>query len=751
MTDDENGNNVSDKQNNKLTNKELLEEESGSSNNSNAGFYNKYDEAPKSFGERTKNTFWGSKFRKRATVSGGAVGLLTGGSILFLLLTSASAQLIQLSHVLQRDFEGMNVATSSRFNRIIEYSGRDIGETRLSVLDRQFIRPTLDKLSAQGVDFSTNSTGGLKGVTIDPAKLASANPDFKGLSIDEQKAKIADIFNIDAAKVTVNKGSTLSINASEYGNSTEFPSAVTRLIKNGSVDILGNGQILSAINKRVMVKYFDVPSLFHPFKAAKAATRKGVTAAVESRSSEDEEVTTDIVDPEATATGLSGVTDSLKSKFGGSVGNSITAALIGTAAICTIRSASGDIVSFNRAAIVLPAALEATRLIAAGSQVESGQDLTAGEVGGLVNSLTDSQGKNVWGAKSLQVTENSQQPSGPDIPTEYAQAFSGNTTANNINNAFNLNLGPLNITGAACSAPGLVIQGLASIVLLIAAAPSDGSSLAIYAATKGAETAGFVGATYLLQHQLENILKDNAVVPHLLSGPLGGNLLAYGAREAGNIGARAEGGVPLSNSDTSKVIGYEQNFAEKQFRAQGFFARMFDINNSQSFLGKLADAFSPKLSTNITNLASDILNIGQLFGKAFTSIIPHASADTTYNWNFSVDGIPSSILNSSDPTMQNPYNNADVVAKVLDSSAGSQYISRAQACFGVSINNTSGSWDVVPTSDVNPDSDTYVSANCSDISDPTWQRIILFVLDTRTMQATACYDGDATSCSEVGY
>ncbi len=490
-----------------------------------------------------KGFFWGSKARKRSTITGTIVSLVIGllfGS--FSLFSVGGGQLIQLSQILQRNFFTTRFAMSNRLNKEFSYASEgDIGTTRLGFLGKQYLRPILDKMQSSGIEVTTNSTGGMQSVQIKARELIDSNPDLSGYSESSLKPWIAKQLGVDPSVIGtkgVGADTLYTIDAASYGNPVEFPTAISRLIIGGISDTVSNGKILSAAADRVLIKYYDTPSIFSPFKYIASKVRSGTSTATESKASETEDIQTEVTVPEATVTNLPTIRDTLKGFFEGSVGKSIMNALIGVMVMCTVRNAANTIVAFDRAAIVLPAALEATRLIGEGNQVMyGGHNVTASQVGGTVNSLTNSSGQTVWQAKALQVTENAPNPSGPVLPANYLQAFAGTTTATNIiNGATNFRIGSFNIGGFVCSKPGQLITIALSVAALIASAPSGGeggvavSKVLGYFAGKAAEAAAISGVLYFVKHELVTLLEDKVIVPAILSGPLGGNLLAYGAR-----------------------------------------------------------------------------------------------------------------------------------------------------------------------------------------------------------------------------
>ena len=346
--------------------------------------------------------------------------------------------------------------------------------------------------------------------------------------------------------------------------------------------------------------------------------------------------------------------------------------------------------------------------------------------------------------------------SSADLNASYTQAFSGKTTADNIKNVITFKVAGINFTKEACSTVGLIVGGVAGIAAIVAAAPSGGSSLAAFVATKGAEAAATAGIVYLLQQQLLPIAEDKAVVPDIISGPLGGGVLAYGARELGNIDARSSGGVALAGTETSTVSPAEQTLENQEFNSRSLFAKLFDAKDYRSVAGRLVDNTSTNFFQNLAKMGSAMFHFNQVFSWGGQIFVHKALAAQSYNWGSPRYGIPNSLATA--PSYENSYANAEYVAKnSLDPDApnpddvhGMSYFDKVRACFGDSINKDSeNKWQVVPSSDVNPGSSDYTGAHCDD-TNSGWQRLMLFVSDSRNMDAAACYAGDAQSCTNTG-
>lgn len=257
-------------------------------------------------------------------------------------------------------------------------------------------------------------------------------------------------------------------------------------------------------------------------------------------------------------------------------------------------------------------------------------------------------------------------------------------------------------------------------------------------------------------HFITNFVLDKTtaakLAPDAFKGPLGGELLAFGARSAANTVGYSSGGIDLGNTKTTMYSEQYTAADQQDFMKKSFFARMFDPTSSQSLIGHMAIAYSN--NDSLSALTTNFLNVGHNLGNMFGAFLPKASAAPQFDWGFGQVGIPDTMMN--DPDLQNPWDNASNVAGILDSSNGSATIARALSCFGDTITKspTDGKWEVQHTQPVNKQSDDYINAHCNQISaeqDPSkdWRRVIMFVNDSTTVDSMACAENDQDACDRV--
>lgn len=693
---------------------------------------------------RFRNLF---RTRRRKVIAGGGIagtiiGLFFGFSVI-----QGPLQLVHLSQILGKNFSGNEQTSSIRFKGLWRYARTgDIGETRLNKLGSTVYRKALLQLEDVGIKFERNSFGVPKSMTIDPSKY----PDYKGLSRAQQKSAIIRDFSINSDKSFVaaieDPGSgkfTVHLNATSL-KGMDFSKALLKT----SIGKLGNGRIQSAMQVRYIGRAFGLPRLFSPIdNRIKAGQSKAASAidAKKARQLEKERLKA-LQEPQAAK--IAGARAKVKNVLKNNQGK-ITGFLLGTTGLCLVRSIADDAVSVNRGAIVLPATIQAADKVSVGSQVQSGQNFDSTQAGAVADSFIDENGQSIWGAKALQVTAGASNPTGPDLPAEYAQAFSNKTTADNIRKGIEVSIPGTNIdiTGAICSDFGLVVQLAVGVGLLVSGVFTAGTSWGAYVAQQTAIAAATAGVIYLLSQQFSNLIEDKAIVPEVLAGPLGGNLLAYSAREMASISVRGSGGVLLSDSE-SDSIDQQANFAAQQeFNSKSIASKLFDIHDYRSVASKIIDNASPGITQNVAKMGSLFTNFGYAFSSISKLVSPLVHAEPKpYNWGSPRYGIPKSL--AEDPKYENSYDNGDVVAQFLDDSS---YRDRARKCFGVDINKDSGVWSVVAKEDVNPGSSDYTGTNCDDESE-NWRRLMLFVHDSRDMDTQACYElNDQIACDNIGF
>lgn len=697
------------------------------------GYHPKGSQTKKPVG--VKNLILSRKGAGGGGIIAAIVALVFGFSII-----SGPLQLIHLSQILSKNFAGTENTSSIRFQGLFRYARTgDVGQTRVGYLGSKVFAKTITDLGKIGIQFDQrNSLTGHPGrMTIDTPK----HPDFKDLPEAQRRTAIEAHFRItDGSIVQKVDATTYRVNL----NATNVKGInFTNSLAKTSIGALGNGKIATAIQLRSLKTFFHLPKLFSPISKRVIATENRIAAKIEEDRAQSRKG--------AQTSGAVNAKSRLRDKLGGH-SSIFSAALISTAGLCLVRDVADDVVTVNRAEIVVTSAIEAVDKISIGSQMQiGGKELSLTQAGAVADSFKDKDGRSIWTSKALQAAAGIDNPAGEDLPADYKQAFSNDTTASKIKETIGSpKVAGVDVGGLACSKVGLIIQGGVGVAVLVAGAATGPAGWAAVAAKTGASAVATAGVIYLLQKQFVALLRSDAIVPIPPTGPLGGSLLAYGAREAGNISARSAGGFELSPTESAALDNQIARAEEADFKSKLFFTRLFDVNDYRSLASRAMDSSTGNPLEDIKTIATSLLSVSRFIENLPLGIFQKARAatGTPYSWDFPRYGIPASI--SEDPKYEDPYDNADKVAVLMDSKSGKNYRAKANECFGVAISKGPNGWDATATQDVNPNEESYIKARCNDIDDENWERTVLFIFDTRLITATACYEGQEEACSQLG-
>lgn len=652
-------------------------------------------------------------------------------------------QLIHLSQILSKGFSNHQNASESRMRGIYKWARTgEVGYTRLTYLETKMIPIINDKLANQGIEVERGKyTGQLRNMTIDSSK----NDQIRGLSDERAKAFIAEANGVSPDKVAKISGV-----AGPDGKSSKFRVSFSKentnvkraAVKKGMVGYAIESQSFnkatSWIQDRTFLKFIDAQSFLHPLhnKITKGKSflenRKILSDIKKAR-----EARINALSPEAKAR-----VTSIKGKLGVGAGI-VSGVLLGTSFICVAKDISGQVPDINRANVVIPAMRSSAELIAIGAQVQSGQDIDPAQLGAITEGLKDPKtGKTIWDSMALQAqaTGNANNVlGGQDISPDIKQAFSPESSAANVEKALD-EAG----AGSLCSWGGQLFQGVVGAVLLLVPGPGW--------IVKGLSVAAGAAAMSAISTIVPKLIADEPLTGTPHEGPNGGNVDTYGARELANSSFRSSAASELTPAQ-SLVLKNQNDITDRQeFASKGIASRLFDVKDYRSVASKFIDQLNPNPTQNIAKLASSILNFKNLLSGFYSALMPKAFAasTTSYDFGFPEYGFSQDILDN--PSYEDPFSNGDdVVNRILPAHQNDSpnFIERAQKCFGVNITQTKEGWDAVAVSDVNPSSNKYHEANCADTS-PDWTQVRLFVLDSRTMEAYACYENDPTSCTNMG-
>lgn len=692
---------------------------------------------------------WYQKHKKAVVVSGAVSVLLGGGGGFMAMPMIQGSVLIHESKIFSRFFAKNQHDSSSRIKQLFRFAraakNGNAGETRVGWAGSKVFGSVMDELEGKGVTFDTNPNGSLAKVTIDPEKLKASFPEMQDMTVTEQQDFLREKFGLtgDAGYNLFNTGSADAPKFTIDARYLDFKT--TRLLAKNSISLVEDGKIPTFIKWRIAARFWNLPNAFHPWEKAKAMAGNKINDKLSISQEEDQqEAAREQATEEPLIEESQPQVDDATSKSSGFKAGALKALTL-TGAACAVYNVVDDIVAINHARVVGPAEVRANDVQATASQMESGNDFASWQPAAMVHDQVDKDGKGIFTSSAwLAASNDGTQQGGYQMPPEYKGAFSSNSTAANIRNA--INTGMAGTAGALCSSPGQLLQVGVMIGLTFAGDPEVTLAPSAIAKWTGEQL-----ASGITMHFLNDFILNKTTVAKLgaamFKGPIGGEMLTFGARAMANTAGVASGGISLGN-DASTMFAAQEAAADHQaFMHENAFARIFDINNYQSLTGRMADALVPMYDGGPRAFASSLLDLGHTMGSVISNLLPHASAAQPFDWGFPQYGIPDSMLNN--PALADPYANASATVSILQSNP--DYITRAKTCFGVNITNQTPDqkWDVQPSEDVNTASQAYTDAHCNDISDFNWQRVIMFVEDTNNMNAVACFQGDNEACNTV--
>jgi hypothetical protein len=705
--------------------------------------------------------------RRKALFGGGITGIIIALFFGFSIL-QGPFQFIHIAQLLQQfHLSAQQDGADDRFSKIARYI-RDPSKpqnTRLGILGNKWANTIEAKMNESGIKSTyTKTFGYIDGYTIDPKVFNNGS-----MTTEEIKIYFKDAY----------PGLTVTETAGKLSVSTEgkdlFGSKSRGLIRT-MLNESGYARISGSVQARIMGRRAGVD--WHPIKnldnaifktidAKLAEWRKTRTTDIEAGAiAADEQLNRDAqkgttadetarnnaladsvansasaTEAEAQSAGAAGNSgdseaiakfqDSIHAKLG--LGGAAAAGVL-----CLAKGLASDAGNIKQAQVVLPLIRMGMNSVAAGNQVMSGNSVDLDQLGfysKLLSGKDSSKNDTSWyDAKSIQA-ELGKPQTGYEASNTLKTIEKG--TPFDFLNAGNIGF----ILGGVCSVPGQAIQ----IAISFLGGPV---SLLTQLAVSQA-----VGPT--VESQIAHWLAGQAVDPNAVGADFG-NSINYGTRLAANDQAIAAGGRQLSGPEAGQLSYFENYQSQKDFSSHNIAYRLFNPYDSRSAISGLIDHGKQGFSQNLTSLAKMSLGIGHSFSilPSLFSAKAQAATASNYDYGFSKYGFSLDELNN--PSVKNPYANAEAAVKILEDSngqvtpAGQAYIDRAAKCFGVTLaQDTEGNWgagggDTVPKyKDIN-------NSECTD-TNPAWLTIRFFVFDTQVMESMSCYQGDDQSCANVGF
>ncbi|HSX33055.1 MAG TPA: hypothetical protein VLF91_01835 [Candidatus Saccharimonadales bacterium] len=634
---------------------------------------------------------------------------------------------------------------------------------RMGLLGTQFSRFFETKLNANGITSAyTKNFGFLNGYMIDPAKLSGEFSDVGSHS----EAAVKDYFQKKYGITLQTHADDPKIPAGKlFASARNVGYFKTKGLVKAMMDQAGYSRITSAIWARNTASVTNSSFFLHPlrwadFKLLKAADRlltfnKQQNTATENGANQDPITTETNTDPKdkpttASADGAKNATDEAINELhdaGNSTLNGDTGPLSALQSNSAFKKASGatGIVGIacmaealgaeynviQQAHVLMPMLRLFVRAMGvAGQEMNGSPDMNATLAGYYNQSLVNKQDNTSWAdAKSLRVEEG--RPGGIDIPSSARIGKNSNV-----------------VTQVLSRIPGL--KGVCSAV----------DSNAGQAVTLGLSFLGgpittiFTTAVFAaVQPYIPQLLGWLAGYPvsALAQGADMGNFMNFGGRIFASLFGASTGGHPLSEIQEKSLRAYQQQQSQQEFQSHGLAYRLFNLYDPRSLAAVMLTNVKPSFTQNVSSLSSGLLGLlphtMSMMGNLFSA---HSAAlDTTLTYDYGFPLIGKSIDEQNAAADENPFQNgSNVVDIILPGSDGQKLIDRAAKCNGVTI-NTNG--DVVVSSLPSIYDIADPANNCSDTSDANWIPVQNYIADSEDMQSFACYNGDTTSCANIGY
>jgi hypothetical protein len=221
-----------------------------------------------------------------------------------------------------------------------------------------------------------------------------------------------------------------------------------------------------------------------------------------------------------------------------------------------------------------------------------------------------------------------------------------------------VNEGPVGaVLGPACSTAGSIALGTLSLAL-------DFTGVGALVGQVGTGIVTSIASGPIL-NQIAHWLAGNAVDVTAVGADFGNNV-NFGAKLAANDQAITAGGRALSHAEAGRLFAFENAQAQQDFQKHSIAYKLFNRYDEKSAISKLIDNTSPDPSQNIAKMGSMFLNFGHIFARVPTlfASTAHAASAEPYDYGFPTYGFSQDEM--SDPTVENPYENACYVVGCHD-------------------------------------------------------------------------------------
>jgi hypothetical protein len=749
----------------------------------------------KTAGKQNQSWFKQNIMGRKKVVGGGIIGATIAGALTFFSIFSGPFQFIHLSHLEQQfHFLPQQNAQNDRFMheiRWLRYASQGKAErSRMSFLGNKLTDKFEGQLRTAGLmPRYSQAFGVFIGYEID---RTSPDSPFNGMSEDEAKVAVKRDYGIDVANYDGKLGAieTLKTGSLYIKPPSSFLGALTFNFQ--SLKQSGSNGLAASVGARNMC--IRRGCTLHPLSKLEFAgltkieekraklkqdredeiekgTKPDLGQAAADGSDSDKPGPTDARASAQTSAANANETVQETQASGADVGaegskiavKSAGAGLFAIGIACTLREIDKQAGQIKDAQVVAPLIRMGVQAIAIGEQVESGQDFDSQTLGLYAEQLSgvDSSGnKDSWlFAAPIQTAMG--KPGKGVVPPD-ADTFRG--AADSVAPFKELDSGIIgSLLGKVCSGIGGFIFSAIGFV--------TGGPAGIAAGL----AQGFL--TQKIADKAAHWIAGKAVDINVVGADYG-YTVDYGVRLAANDQNIGAGGRALQPAEEGQLAALVKAEGQSQFNKQSITHKLFDPYDESSAISKVIDQSSPDISDNIARMASATLNLKGAFASLAGLLFrqAHAATSTTFDYGFPAYGFSADELSNS--KFENPYENAcyvvgcpnkGIIGFMTDASgnindAGQKYQRKVQQCFGVNIAqnvDSSGNKQWGVTNYKSPNYSDMEKNNCNDPNvtgnAENWQRLRFFILDTETMNAMACYEGDSTdldvtqACSDSGF
>ncbi len=696
-----------------------------------------------------------TKRKKRSTGLAVAILLLFGGGSATVPLLGPG-QVVQAGQILQNahfgDQEDAADGRASKVGRFILYKG-DIKKTRMGIVGNKIADKMERKLNTSGIETGYKSTFGFfNGYVID---LQNPPTDLRGRSEQQIKDHYKNKYGVD---VKNGSGATTGKLVIEGRGMSYF---AQRALAKEMLRKAGYSKVPATVGSRLAMKRGNILSVLHPWQkldkkilasvdarlkewrknraernlrgaaAITPATQRNVPVdgegtpdpASQQNANDVERAASQTADEaqRASAAARAGEPGAL-SRLKSNPGFRVTAGTAGLAGVLCIAKAIVDKADETEETMVRqPQMRLGMEIVATAGAIMYGKGADMEQVGFLAKQLWDEGKKQgMMQAASFQDALG-QLPTGVDIRPDLKEGakqtfeFLDSPTVN-----------------AVCSTAGMVILGAVSLL--------GGPVTAI---------AGTVISAVALPHIIDGMSgwMSSTPVDVTAVGPELVNNAGYGVLHTANDAAISAAGVALSTPQVSQLRQIREEEQQNEFNEKSFAYKLLDPYDHRSALAQVISTQNPHETNAMATMAKMTASFSSVALKQLATTT-RAADTSTYDYGFAKYGF--SVQELEDERWENPFENADRAADILDGPKGAEYSQRATTCFGINITKGAEGWATSSTDTSPRYKDIEKEPGCQDKSED-WMRIRFFIFDSQVVESLACYEGEEDSCANVGF